>query len=332
MKKINLGNTEIQVTIMGLGHCDFGTKVGKEAAFKVLDAYVEEGGNFIDTSNNYAIWNPGGKGGECETVIGEWMKSRGNRDRIVLATKVGANIEDLDKVRKPDGTLVDDWYLHGEGLSKKAVQKAIEGSLRRLQTDYVDLYYAHVEDPSVDPAETLETFDGLVKQGKIRSIGCSNHTSWRIERARQISRQRGLAEYCCTQDLHSYLSPLPSRRLHFANPDKMDYLKNNPDMTLIAYTPTIWGKYAKMHTEKGAEFWGEFYTIETERKLKALTRVAQAHNTSEISIVYAWLIRNTPSAIPLIATSSVEHLRENMAAAEIVLSKDEMDLLNNPVD
>lgn len=330
MEKIQLGHTDLQITRMGMGNVDFGTKIDRKTAFRVLDAYMDLGGNFLDTSNNYALWNPGGYGGECEKVIGEWMKSRGNRNRIVLATKAGANIADLKTVLKPDGTIVDDWFLHGEGLSEKAITEAIEGSLRRLQTDCIDLYYAHVEDPSVDPGETMKAFDKLYRQGKIRAIGASNHSPWRVERARQISKANGWIEYCCMQDFHTYLQPLPSRRSRYAGPGVCDYIRNNPSMSLISYTPTLWGKYSQMEGRTGADFWGEFYTVETDEKVKRLRNLAKKYSATVIQIVYAWILRNNPPAIPLIATSSIEHLKENMEAEKLMITKEDMDILNQP--
>ncbi len=328
MKKLKLGHTDIEISQMGIGHCDFGTKIPKDTAFQVLDAYYDAGGNFIDTSNNYCIWLPGGKGGECETIIGEWMKNRRNRDHIVLSTKLGANVEDLSSIRNSDGSLMSDWYLRGEGLSKKAIIAAIEGSLKRLQTDHIDLYYAHVEDAEIDPQETLEAFDQLEKQGKIRAIGCSNHRTWRIERAKQISQKNNLIEYCCTQDLHTYLQPDPMKRALFATQEKLDYLRHNPEVALIAYTPTLWGKYAQTEKYEDPSFWDEFYGPTTAAKLNALREIAAKHNASEIQIVYAWMMQNSPPAVPLIATSSVQHLLENLAACKISLSDGDLNILN----
>lgn len=328
MKQVNLGHTNIKISEMGLGNVDFGTKVDEKQAFKVLDAFVDKGGTFIDTSNNYALWNPGGTGGECEQIIGNWMKSRGNRDKIVLATKMGANVQDLDSVKKPDGSLMDDWYLKGEGLSRKAIFNAIEGSLKRLQTDHIDLYYAHVEDPTVDPEETLSAFDELEKQGKIRAIGCSNHSIWRVERAKQISRNKGLIEYCCVQDLHSYLKPMASKRNRYATNDTLDYIRNNPDTTLVSYTPTIWGKLSKVEEYGNKEFWGEFYTRDTEKRLQILRETAEAHGATEVQIVFAWMRQTSPAAVPLMATKSVDHVIENIAACDIKLSSEELKRLD----
>lgn len=328
MKKIKLGHTDIEISQMGFGNVDFGTKVDEKQAFAVLDAFVDQGGTFIDTSNNYALWNPGGHGGECETVIGNWMKARGNRDKIVLATKVGANVHNIDTIKNPDGSIVDDWYLRGEGLSRDAIFKAVEGSLKRLQTDRIDLYYAHVEDPSVDPEETLSAFDDLAKEGKIRAIGCSNHSIWRVERAKQISRAKGLIEYCCVQDLHSYLKPLPSKRNRYATNDTLDYIKNNPETTLVSYTPTLWGQLSRVEEYGNSDFWGEFYTRDTENRLQVLKETARAHNATEVQIVFAWMMQTNPSAVPLMATKSVEHIKENIAASDIQLSEEEINRLD----
>ncbi len=311
-----------------MGNCDFGTKINEKTAFEVLDRFYEAGGNFLDTSNNYSIWNPGGKGGECETIIGKWMKSRGNRNDIILATKVGANTKNIDDIKNPDGSLIDNWWLHGEGLSKDAINNAIKGSLDRLQTDYIDLYYAHVEDVNTPLEETLSTFNNLIDNGIIKAIGCSNHRAWRLERSRNICKENNWQEYSCIQQFHTYLRPDPAKRGMYTDIELLDYITNNPEINLVAYTPTIWGNYAKIPKDADITAWGEFNTRELKNRLSALDLIAEKHHSTRIQIVFAWLVQNTPSSVPLIATTSIEHLNEDIDSLDIKLSKDDLKILN----
>ncbi|WP_208610211.1 aldo/keto reductase [Shouchella rhizosphaerae] len=165
MKQVLLGQTGVTVSELCLGCMNFGTKTEQVVSERLLDQYVDAGGSFLDTANNYAFWNEGGEGGESERLLGHWMKERGNRSNLFLATKVGA----LPTV--PGGGLSD-----GEGLSKQSIERAIDQSLQRLRTDYIDLYYAHIDDIKTPLEETLEAFEKLVRLGKVRFIGCSNYT------------------------------------------------------------------------------------------------------------------------------------------------------------
>ena len=162
MKKIRLGNTDKEISALCLGSMYFGTKISTESSFGLLDRYVAAGGDFVDTANLYACWVEGFHGGESETVLGQWMRERRNRDDLFLSTKVGAT----PTVRGGDTNAI-------EGLSSEAIESAIDASLKRLGTDRVDLYYAHIDDRKVSLGETLSTFDRLVRAGKVRFIGCS---------------------------------------------------------------------------------------------------------------------------------------------------------------
>ena len=163
MKKITLPNG-LSVTEVALGAMNFGTTTPKEEAYRTLDLYLARGGNFIDTSNNYAHW--AGTGDESETLLGEWLQERGCRDRVVLATKVGF-----------------DRHGKGAGLKSEQIEYWVDESLRKLKTDYIDLYYAHTDDPNTPIEETMEAFDRLVKKGKVRALGNSNFDTWRVAEA-----------------------------------------------------------------------------------------------------------------------------------------------------
>jgi aryl-alcohol dehydrogenase-like predicted oxidoreductase len=192
MKKRNIGKSAVQVTPLCLGGNVFGWTIDKARSFEVLDAFAAGGGDFIDTADVYSTWVPGNVGGESETIVGEWMKSRGNRGRLVIATKLGSKMGEGK-----------------EGLSAKYVIEAVEASLRRLQTDVIDLYQAHIDDEATPLEETLTAFDALVKQGKVRAIGASNYNGARLRAALDISEARGIARYDCLQPNYNYIDREP---------------------------------------------------------------------------------------------------------------------------
>src|SRR5579864_5647528 len=188
MKTRKLGNSGIAVAPLMLGGNVFGWTADEAASFQVLDAFVAAGLNFIDTADTYSTWAPGHRGGESETIIGKWMKSRGNRGQVIIATKVGAEMPG-----------------QGKGLSKAWILGEAEASLQRLQTDYIDLYQAHRDDPETPLEETLQAFDELVRQGKIRVIGASNYSATRLAEALQVSQQHGYARYESLQPLYNLI-------------------------------------------------------------------------------------------------------------------------------
>jgi len=178
MNKHKLGNSGLEVSSLCLGGNVYGWTVDEPTGFKILDAFISAGFNFIDTADVYSKWIPGHKGGESETIIGNWFKRSGNRKKVILATKVGMEIA-------PDK----------KGLSKKYILQEVENSLKRLQTDYIDLYQSHKDDPETPLEETLEAYAQLVKQGKVRVIGASNYKAERLSEALDISKRQGYPTY-----------------------------------------------------------------------------------------------------------------------------------------
>jgi aryl-alcohol dehydrogenase-like predicted oxidoreductase len=322
MKTISLGEAGTQgtqgtqVSAICLGILQMGTRVDRETSFAILDAYFEAGGRFIDTANNYSKWHAGGVGTESETMLGEWMKDRRNREQLFIATKVGFNRDDI-----------------GPSLSRKTIEIESAGSLKRLGTDYIDLYYAHADIRNDPLEETLETFNALVVAGKARRLGCSNYLAWRIERARAISRERGWAEYCCVQQRFTYLRPRAGATFApqiSGNDDLLDYCRENPDFRMLAYSPLLNGAYAREDREIPAQYLG----LDADERLNALSAIAKAHGATIPQIVYAWLIGGDPSIIPLTAPTRLEQLSENLGALDIVLDSDErarLDTAGNPV-
>lgn len=311
MKKLPLGHTGVQVSALCLGCMDFGTKVDEEESFRLLDQYVDAGGTFLDTANNYSYWNEGGVGGESEALLGRWIKARKNRDKLFIATKVGFNTLDL-----------------GHSLSAKTIIGELEGSLKRMGIEHVDLYYAH-KDHRPDPLEeTLEAFDRSVAAGKVRYIGCSNTLAWRIERAKAISRANGWAEYCCVQQRYSYLRPKPGASFGnqvSANDDLLDYCRENDDVTFLAYSPLLGGCYTRQDKPIPEQYRGP----DADARLVALKQVAHQAGATPNQVVYAWLLNGNPSIIPLVAASSTEQMAENLGSLEVQLSSEQMALLTN---
>jgi aryl-alcohol dehydrogenase-like predicted oxidoreductase len=309
-----------RVSALCLGVLPFGTTVDEATAFAILDRFVDAGGTFVDTSNNYAFWVPGGTGDESETVLGRWLESRGMRDRVVVATKVGA------RPTQPGLGLEA-----AEGLSAKAIRAGVEGSLRRLGTDRLDVYYAHIEDRSVPLEETVGAFAELVNAGSVGVLGVSNHATWRIEQARRIARDHGWPGYTCVQERYSYLRPRPGVRLpegghvHMGD-DLLDYARTQPDLSLLAYSSLLFGSYTR--ADKPLP---EHYDHPgTTRRLAVLNEVAAELGVTPNQVVLAWLIGGDPPIVPIIGVSSVSQLDECLGGADLVLDDEVRRRLDAP--
>jgi aryl-alcohol dehydrogenase-like predicted oxidoreductase len=190
MRKI--GKSDVSVVPLCLGGNVFGWTIDEARSFEVLDAFVAGGGNFIDSADVYSSWAPGNSGGESETILGNWVRSRGNRSKVVIATKLGSKMGEGK-----------------EGLSAAYVVEAVEASLRRLQTDVIDLYQAHIDDEKTPLEETLAAFDKLKQQGKVRALGASNYSGARLAESLRISAERGLPRYDCLQPNYNYIDREP---------------------------------------------------------------------------------------------------------------------------
>ena len=216
-----LGQTNMDVSSLCLGAMFFGTRNDQPTSFRLLDQYMDAGGSFIDTANIYAHWVQGFKGGESETLLGQWMKQRGNRSQVFIASKVGFGYGDVPK-----------------RLTAQDIQTECEKSLRRMGIETFDLYYAHVDDRQTSLEESLEAFNRLVQAGKVRFIGASNYLAWRLEQAKWISETKGWAEFCCVQQHYTYLRLRPGTNVkpqEMVNDDLLDYCATEP-ITLLAYS------------------------------------------------------------------------------------------------
>jgi aryl-alcohol dehydrogenase-like predicted oxidoreductase len=311
MKTLPLGHTGVRVSGLCLGAMNYGTKSNERDSMRMLDRYVEAGGSFIDTANNYALWW-GGDGGDSERVLGAWMKERKNRDRLFLATKVGFNQPDV-----------------GPSLSAATITREIHGSLKRLGTDHVDLYYAHQDWRKDGLDETLGAFDALRREGKIRFVGCSNFRVWRIEQARALSRAHGWAEYCCAQQRYTYLRPAPGASFDPQLPvddELLDYCNvHAADFLLLGYSSTLGGAYAGRADRQVP--W-QYAGPDSTARLAALRSVAAEVSATPIQVIYAWMLQSTPAVLPLVSAGTMEQLEEDLGCLKLTLSSDQMVRLN----
>ncbi len=334
MNRITLGKTGETVSQFCLGTMLMGTLTDRITSFEMLDRFMAAGGNFIDTANCYAWWlaKGGSDGDESETLLGDWMEARRNRDRIFLASKAGARLKDVRQVRRPDGQIawekVPQQYDY---LSAGSIGKSIEGSLRRLKTDHLDLYYAHIDDRVTPLEETLEAMNRLVVSGKVRHIACSNLRTWRLERARLISAAHGWAAYVAIQQEYSYLRPKPGLRggvdVH-VDDELIDYLNGNEEVTLLAYSPLLKGIYDDQKKREAYYNWDRYNTDDTAARLEVLSRMAKELNVTNSQLVLAWLLHHRPVAIPILGARTLEQYDHCMAALNIHLTEEQMSFLN----
>jgi aryl-alcohol dehydrogenase-like predicted oxidoreductase len=309
--------TRREVSVLALGAMLFGSRTDEKTSFAVLDRYVEAGGNFIDTSDNYAFWVDGGQGGQSEELLGRWRRSRGVGDEIVIATKLGA------RPLAPGTSYVD----NAEGLSAKTIRESAERSRERLGVDRLDLLYAHIEDRTVPLRETVEGFAELVADGTAGVLGVSNHAVWRVERARALAAAAGLPGYEVLQYQHSHLRPrtdvsedlFRDGSLGTATADLISYLRAEPGLTLVAYSPLLKGAY----TREDIPLPADYDHPGTPARLAALREMARETGASVNQVVLAWQIGGELPVIPLTGASSVAQLEENLAAVDLELTPDQ---------
>ncbi|MDJ0343410.1 aldo/keto reductase [Streptomyces sp. H10-C2] len=306
--------TRREVSVLSLGAMLFGTTTDEPTSFGILDRYVEAGGTFIDTSNNYAFWVNGSQGGESEALLGRWRRSRGVGDEITIATKLGGR-----PLAPSTG-----FSLNIEGLSAKTIRESAERSRERLGVEKLDLLYAHTQDMAVPLQETVESFAELVAEGTVGLLGVSNHWAWRVERARSLATAAGLPGYEVLQYHHSYLrqrTDMPSLRSPdgqegVLSGDMLSYLRDDPGLALVAYSPLLAGGYVRQDKPLGAEFDHSGTPV----RLAALREVAKETGATVNQVVLAWLIGAEVPVIPLVGASSVAQLDESLAAVDLQLT------------
>lgn len=303
-----LGTTDLVVSPLCLGGNVFGWTADTEQSFAVMDAYTEAGGNFIDTADVYSAWVPGNTGGDSERVIGEWLSARGNRSDVIIATKVAK------------------WPVH-PGLSPDNIRAAVEDSLRNLQTDYIDVYYAHEDDPSVPMAETLAAFDELVRSGKVRCIAASNFTADRLLEALAVSAENGFTSYVAIQNEYNLMERAGYEDT-FAAIVLEHGLASLPYYSLARGFLT--GKYRPGITidsprAKGAEpYIGE----RGDRVLGALQDAAQAHDASMAAVALAWLLTRPGITAPLASARNTDQFADLVAMGSLQLTDEQRAALD----
>lgn len=333
MKKVVYGNTGEQVSEFCLGAMLMGTAINRNTAFQILDHFIEEGGNFIDTANCYAWWFGTGQyiGGESENYLGMWMKERQNRDKVFLATKVGGGLKDPANIRDENG--VPEWHRvrdEYEGLDRKVIKRELDKSLIRLKTDYIDLYYTHVYDSHTPIEETMEALHELVKEGKIRYIGASNLTTAQLKEANDICSKRGLTPYTALQQEYSYIHPKKGADTGItshADKEMFEYIKYN-NMTFLAYSPLLKGIYANKEKRYQYYNWNLYDTEENIRKLDLIETQARKLDITGNQLVLAWMLRHQPGVIPILGFSRIDQYLEDIKAYTMELPEEILSLLN----
>ncbi len=308
-----LGRTGLKVSELCMGSMNFGWTAPRESCAPVMDAFIESGGNFIDTADVYSRWAPGNPGGVAEELIGAWLKTK-RRDQIIIATKVRGKMGD-----GPNDI----------GLSRKHILEACEASLRRLQTDYIDLYQTHFWDEHVPLDETLRALDDLVRAGKVRYIGCSNLPAWHLMESLWVSDRYNLARYDSLQPHYNLIHRAEFEREHQAVCVKYG-------LGVIPYSPLagglLTGKYRRgVEAKEGTRGWNLRHAF-TERNfviIDKLDEIAQARGRTVLQVALAWIKQQPAVTSPIIGVNTVEQWREMEGALGWKLTEDELRTLND---
>ena len=310
MHKRPLGKSSLSIAPLAFGGNVFGWSADEKRSFELLDAFVAAGGNLIDTADVYSAWVPGNRGGESETIIGRWLKQSGKRDQVVIATKVAK------------------WAEH-PGLSPTNIQQAVDGSLKRLQTDHIDLYQAHEDDASVPLAETLGAFARLIEAGKVRVIGASNYAAARFADALAVSKKHGLPRYESLQPEYNLVSRAGYEK-------ELEPLIRAENVGVISYyalaSGFLSGKYrseadlARSSARAGSV--KKYLNPHGLQVLTALDEIAAAHRATVAQVALAWLIARPGITAPIASATSVEQLHEVLGAVNLTLSSDEIARLD----
>jgi aryl-alcohol dehydrogenase-like predicted oxidoreductase len=311
MEKRRLGGSGIEMPPLMFGGNVFGWTIDEATSFRLLDALIAAGFNAIDTADVYSVWVRGHQGGESETVIGNWLKRRGRRDDVIIATKLGSQMGSGEK-----------------GLSRAWIMKEVDASLKRLQTDTIDLYQAHRDDPDTPQEETAQAFADLVKQGKVRAIGASNFTAARLKSALDVSRKLGLPRYESLQPHYN----LVERRAYEA---ELEPLCQAEGLGVINYYALaagfLTGKYRSAADLAKSPRGGGVKSYLNERGfrvLKALDDTATRHNATPAQVALAWLIARPSVTAPIASATSLDQLRDILKAVELRLDVQDIEALD----
>jgi aryl-alcohol dehydrogenase-like predicted oxidoreductase len=306
VEKRRLGKSELMIAPLMLGGNVFGWTADEKTSFAVLDAFLDAGLNAIDTADVYSAFVPGNKGGESETVLGNWFATRKNRDKVMLATKVG--------MLAIDGKA---------GLSKDHIARAVEASLKRLQTDYIDLYFAHRDDEGTPLEETLEAFAALVKAGKVRAVGASNYSATRLNEALAISAKKSLPRYEALQPHYN----LADRKVYEA---ELQAVCRDHDIGVVPYFALalgfLTGKYRSeadaKKSQRGDRVVKGYLNPRGKKILAALDSISARLKATPAQVSLAWLMARPTITAPIASATSVEQMRDLVAAVKLKLDRD----------
>ncbi|UOQ78055.1 aldo/keto reductase [Hymenobacter sp. 5516J-16] len=312
MQHRELGRSGLRIAPLVLGGNVFGWTADEATSFRILDAFVGGGGNAIDTADGYSVWVPGHVGGESETIIGKWLRQRGRRDDVVIATKVGWEVNPENK-----------------GLKKDYILRAVEGSLQRLQTDYIDLYQSHKDDPTTPVEETLEAYAQLVQQGKVRVIGASNFDAARLRESVEASARLGFPRYESLQPLYNLYD-----RAEFEQ--QLLPLVQEHNIGVIPYyglaAGFLTGKYRTaadlQKSARGGGVGQKYLNEKGLRILGALDAVAARQQATPAQVALAWIMAQPGLTAPIASATSPEQVTELLHATELQLSPDDIQTLN----
>ena len=311
MKKRQLGHSGIEVPTLCFGGNVFGWTVNQERSFELLDALLAGGLNFVDTADVYSSWAPGNHGGESETILGHWFKARGNRDKVILATKVGTPMGEGKK-----------------GLSKNYIRQAVEDSLKRLQTDYIDLYQSHRDDESTPQVDTLGIYADLIVEGKVRAIGASNFTAERLQSALEVSRKHNLPRY---ETLQPEYNLYDRGGYEFA----LEAVCEEHGLGVIPYfslaSGFLTGKYrsaedAAKHPRAG--MLKKYFNERGMRIVETLREVAQEVKAKPAQVALAWLMARPSITAPIASATTVGQLHELIDATRLELPREAVEKLS----
>ena len=302
-QRVPLGTSALEISRLALGGNVFGWTADKQASYDILDAYVAAGGNAIDLADSYPHWAPGCFGGESEEIVGHWMRERGNRSDVVLCTKVGK-------------------FPGNQGLSRSQIMAGIDGSLRRLQTDYIDLYYCHADDLETPLEETLRALGELVSAGKVRAIAASNYSADRLSEALRIADEIGLPRFSAVQPQYSLVV-----RDEFEGP--LQDVCEREGLACLPYWPLaagfLTGKYdASAPSGARSDTVSQFQTPRNEAILDVVRAVADRHGVAPATIALAWLLTRSTVAAPIASVSRVEQLPALVASTTLELTPEDI--------
>lgn len=311
MKKRQLGKSGLEVAPLAFGGNVFGWTVDEPTSYSLLDAFVSAGFDLIDTADIYSKWVPGNRGGDSETIIGKWLKRSGGRERVFIATKVGMEMSPEKK-----------------GLARDYILRSAEDSLRRLQTDYIDLYQSHQDDPGTPLEETLAAYAQLIEQGKVRAIGASNYSAERLTQALKVNAEQGLPRYESLQPLYNLFD-----RAEYE--EKLEPVCVREGLGVIPYfslaSGFLTGKYrSEDDLAKSARGGGikKYLNERGFRILQALDEVAARHDSTPAQIALAWLIARPSITAPIASATSLAQLSDLVEATKLELDPASIELLN----